>query len=193
MPGAHLDANAILILIRRCELVRASGKNSVEKSAHVTLRDTAHQGVVYGRVGGRGRVDHVITMDIVQAFTGYGKVHPLFSVFVRKSGPLSADIRATRELPRRHPLVVFLHICRSFRSVGINGMLGKRNQELQTTMSQSPAWKSIIRFRDSSGVVHFGQPSADFARAQIYDGSDILHLSVGSDVVNVAEVSDMQG
>jgi hypothetical protein len=69
--------------------------------------------------------DHVIDLDIVQAFTGYGKVHVLLAVFVRKSGLLFADIRATRGLPRRHPLLGVLHICRSFRSFCIKPHSGE--------------------------------------------------------------------
>ena len=59
-------------------------------------------------------------------------------------------------------------------------------------MSQDPAWKSIIIFRDSAGVTRYGEPSPDLKRAQIYEGLDLLHLSARSDVVDVAEVSSKQ-
>jgi hypothetical protein len=60
------------------------------------------------------------------------------------------------------------------------------------TMSQNPAWKSIIRFQDSAGVTRYGEPAPDLKRAQVYEGQDLLHLSAGSDVVDVAEVSSQQ-
>ena len=50
------------------------------------------------------------------------------------------------------------------------------------------SWNSIIRFKDASGKVQYGEPDAKFKQATVYDGNDILSLTKTDNTAEVAEV-----
>ena len=60
-------------------------------------------------------------------------------------------------------------------------------------MAESQKWGSLIRFQDTAGEVKYGEPTDGLKRATVLHGSDILHLSKSADVVEVAEVRNVQG
>ena len=51
-------------------------------------------------------------------------------------------------------------------------------------------WKSLIRFKDTQGNVHYGEPlDSKFTKATLFTGPDLFSLSKSSDTADVAEVS----
>lgn len=53
----------------------------------------------------------------------------------------------------------------------------------------TPTWKSLIRFKDGSGTIRYGEPDADLKTAVLYDGNDILTLSRTNRQAEVVEVN----
>ena len=51
-----------------------------------------------------------------------------------------------------------------------------------------PTWKSLIRFKDSSGNIKYGEPDANLKSATVYDGSNILNLRQTQQKADVIEV-----
>lgn len=56
-------------------------------------------------------------------------------------------------------------------------------------MASSNGWKSLIRFKDRSGKVQYGEPDDQMRSATVFEGGDIFTLSKTSDTAEVAEVS----
>jgi 2-keto-4-pentenoate hydratase/2-oxohepta-3-ene-1,7-dioic acid hydratase in catechol pathway len=55
-------------------------------------------------------------------------------------------------------------------------------------MATISTWKSLVRFRDDSREVWFGEPEEDLKKATIWEGKDILNLTPTSKTVNIAEI-----
>ena len=56
-------------------------------------------------------------------------------------------------------------------------------------MSSTPAWKNLIRFKDSNGKINFGEAdNDDLQAATIWEGESILNLTKTENQTDVAEV-----
>lgn len=53
----------------------------------------------------------------------------------------------------------------------------------------TPTWKSLIRFKDGSGTIRYGESGVDLKTAVLYDGDGILTLSRTTQQAEVVEVN----
>ena len=55
-------------------------------------------------------------------------------------------------------------------------------------MASTSSWKSLVRFRDGSGEIYFGEPDEDMKSATIWEGQDVLNLTQSSKTANIVDI-----